>query len=86
MALVFCSQTLQTCELFRSLTFQYIDMDGSSPSFVAHQQPFPIVLADSIPPTPDPATTLPGDTVPLTSEIWEFNVCEFRLYRLGYSA
>ncbi|KAF8483262.1 lysophospholipase [Gautieria morchelliformis] len=46
------------------------------PSFVAHEQPFPILIADSIPPRPNASETVPGETVPLTSELWEFNVFE----------
>ena len=34
-------------------------------------------MGASIPAVPNPAETLAGDTVPLTSEIWEFNVCKF---------
>ncbi|KAF8587110.1 lysophospholipase [Ramaria rubella] len=46
------------------------------PSFVSHEQPFPIIVANSIPPNANPASILPGFSVPLTSEIWEFNVFE----------
>ncbi|KAF8519907.1 lysophospholipase [Hysterangium stoloniferum] len=46
------------------------------PTFVNHQQPFPIVVADSIPPNPGADKIIPGDVIPLKSEIWEFNVFE----------
>ncbi|KAF8513955.1 lysophospholipase catalytic domain-containing protein [Gautieria morchelliformis] len=48
----------------------------SLPSFQAHAQPFPIVVVNSIPPNPNVSEIVPGDSVPLTSEIWEFNVFE----------
>lgn len=60
---------------------------ASSPTIKAHAQPFPIILANAIPPAlianpNDPAQiadTIPGNSVPVGSEIWEINMCEFFL-------
>lgn len=45
-------------------------------TFKAFEQPFPIVIADSVPPNPNPNEIIPGNVVPLNSEIWEFSPCK----------
>ncbi|KAF8879765.1 lysophospholipase [Gymnopilus junonius] len=54
------------------------------PTIKSHAQPFPIILANAIPPalTANPndptelADIIPGNDVPVESEIWEFNLFE----------
>ncbi|GBE81631.1 Lysophospholipase 2 [Sparassis crispa] len=46
------------------------------PSFQSYVQPFPIITADSIAQRENTSNIVPGNTVPLTDPIYEFNVYE----------
>ena len=51
--------------------------DGvARPSFQGHAIPFPIILGDSLSTHENDKTVLPGDQVPLSNPIYEFNPCE----------
>ncbi|GJJ05836.1 hypothetical protein Clacol_000023 [Clathrus columnatus] len=55
-------------------------------TFKSFEQPFPIVIADSVPPNPDTKEIIPGNVVPLNSEIWEFNAFEVGSYDPGLAS
>lgn len=40
--------------------------------------PFPIVVSDSLVPGQNTSNEIPGDYVPISNPIFEFNVCQYK--------